>query len=86
MSVYVFGTSNHALGENLPNQHLTTPNSLLGTVKRQYILLALLHSLDGRMNRGQRLVLLESGDVVLLLPWLIAYRRRGDTRHRDVAQ
>lgn len=30
--------------------------------------------------------MVKSGDIVLLLPWLMAYTRRGDLRQRDAAQ
>lgn len=40
-----------------------------------------LHSPDGRIKRRQRIEFVESGDIVLLLllSWLMAYARRGDT-------
>lgn len=30
--------------------------------------------------------LVENGDIVFLLPWLMAYTRREDTQQRDIAQ
>ena len=47
---------------------------------------ALLHSPDGRIKRRQRFALVESGDIVLLLLWLMAFIRGGDSRQRDAAQ
>ena len=49
-------------------------------------MLALLHSSDGRIKRRQRFALVESGDIMLLLPWLMAFTRGGDSRQRDAAQ
>ena len=46
---------------------------------------ALLHSPDGRIKRRQRFALVESGDIVLLLPWIMSYTRRMDSRQRDAA-
>ena len=47
---------------------------------------ALLYSPDDRFKRRQRFTLGESEDIVLLLPWLIAFTRGGDSRQRDAAQ
>lgn len=89
MHVWVFtwlGSSTNTLGEHQPNWDLATPISLLWAVKLWYILPTLLHSPDGRINRRQRFALLESGDKVLLLVWLMAHTRRGDTRQIAAAQ
>lgn len=47
---------------------------------------ALLRSPDGRIKRRRRFVLMDTGDIVLVLPWLIAYTRRGDSRQRNAAR
>ena len=86
LSGYVVGILNHAMGEHRPNRDSTTPNSLLRAIKLLYIMPALLHSPDGRIKRRQRFALVESGYIVLLLPWLSAYTRRGDSRQRDATQ
>ena len=78
LSVHVLGILNHAMGEHRPNRDSATPNSLLRAIKLWYLMPALLHSPDGRIKRRQRFALVESGNIVLLLPWLIAYTRRGD--------
>lgn len=59
---------NHALGEHRPNWELAIPNSLLRAIKLWYILTALPHSPGGCIKR---LAIKESGDFVLLLPWLM---------------
>ncbi|CAN0596375.1 unnamed protein product [Laminaria digitata] len=66
------------MGEHRPNRDSATPNSLLRAIKLWHLKPALLHSLDGRIKRRRRFALVESGDIVLLLPWSIAYTRRGD--------
>ena len=45
-----------------------------------------LHSPDGRVKRRQRFALGENGDIVLLLPWLMVYTKRRNTRLKGVAQ
>ena len=85
ISVHVLGILNHAMGEHRPNWDSATPNSLLRAIKLWYIMPTLLHSPDGRIKRRQRFAVVESGDIVLLLPWLMAYTRRRDSRQRDAA-
>ena len=80
LSVHVLGILNHAMGEHRPNRDSATPSSLLRAIKIWCLMPALLHSPDGRMKRRQRFALVESGDIVLPLPWLIAYTRREDLR------
>ena len=80
ISVHVRGILNHAMGEHRPNRESATPNSLLRTIELWYIMPALLHSPDGRIKRRERFALVESGDIVLLLPWLMAYTSRRDSR------
>ena len=84
-SVHVLGILNHTMGEHRPNRDSATPNSLLRTIMLWYIMPALLHLPDGRIKRRQRFALVESGDIVLLFPWLMAYVRRRDLRQRDAA-
>ena len=81
----MLGILNHAIGEHRPNRDSVTPNSLLRAIKLWYLMPALLHSPDGRIKRRQRCTLVESGDIVLLLPWLMAFTRVGNSRPRDAA-
>ena len=60
-------------------------NLLLLVLKLWYLMPALLHSSDDRIKRRQGLALVESGDIVFLLPWPIAFTRGGDSRQRDAA-
>ena len=55
------------------------------TIKLWYLMPGLLHSSDGRIKKRQRFALVESGDIVLLLPWLMAFTRGRDSRPRDAA-
>ena len=59
----------HVRQSQWPNRDSATPNSLLRAIKLWYLIPALLHSLGGRIKRRQRLALVESGDIALLLPW-----------------
>ena len=86
MSVYVLCILNHAVGEHRPNRDSSTPNSLLRAIKIWYLMPALLHSPDGRIKGRHGIALVESRDIVLLLPWLIAFTRGGDLRQQDAAQ
>lgn len=79
--VHVLGIINHALGKHRSNRHLATPNSILPETKLGYILVALRHLPDGRIMKRQSFVLVENGDVFLVLPWLMAR-----TRQHDAAQ
>ena len=81
--MHVLGILNRALGEPRPNQDSVTPNSLLRTIKLWYVMPALLRSPDSRIKRRQRFALVESGDIVLLLSWLMTFTRGGDSRSRD---
>ena len=85
LSVYVLGILNHAMGEHRPKRGLTTPNSILRSIKLWHILPALLNSLHGRLKRRQRFSLVESSDVILFLSWLMTYIRRGNTRPSNCA-
>lgn len=78
LSVHVLGILNHAMREHRSSRDSATPNSLLRATKLWYIMPTLLHSPDGRIKRQQRFALVESMNIVLLLPWLIPYTRRGD--------
>ena len=86
LSVHVLGVLNHAMGEHQPNRDSTTPNSLLRAIKLWYPMPALLYSPDGRIKRRQRFALAKSVGIVLLLPWLMAYTKQGDSSQRDAAQ
>lgn len=68
------------------DRHLTTTNSLPRAIKpcRSLFRRFLLYSPDGRVKRRQRFALVEIGDIVLLLLWLIACTRRGETQDRGV--
>ena len=68
ISVHVLGILNHAMGEHRPNRESATPNSLPRATMLRCIMPALLHSPDGRIKRRQRVALVESRDIVLLLP------------------
>ena len=46
---------------------------------------ALLYSPDGRIKKRQRFALVESGVILLLLLWLVAFTRGRDSRSRDAA-
>ena len=46
---------------------------------------ALPHSPDGRIKKPERFALVESGDIVLLIPWQMAFTRGRDSRPRDAA-
>ena len=85
LSVHVLGILNHAMGEHRPNRDSATPNSLLRAIKLWYLMPALLHSPDGRIKKRQRFALVESGDIVLLLPWLMMFTRGRDSRSSDAA-
>lgn len=74
-SVFMLGILHHAMGDHLLNRDLATPSAR--------IILSLLHAPDGWVKRRQRFALVESRNTVLLLPWLMAYTRRGDSRQRD---
>ena len=86
LRVHALGIFNHAMGKHRPNRDSATPNSLLQALKLWYLMPALLHLPDGRTNRRQRFALVESGDTMHLLSWLIAYTRREGLRQRDAAQ
>ena len=85
ISVHVLRVLNSAMGEHRPNPESATPNSLLRVIKLWYFMPARLHSPDGIIKRRQRFALVESGDTVFLLPWLIVYTRRSKKRQRDAA-
>ena len=86
ISVHVLGILNHVMGEYPPNRESPTPNSLLQAIKLWYIMPTLLDSPDGRIKRRQRFAWVEIEDIVLFLPWLMAYKRRRDSRQRDAAR
>ena len=86
LSGHILGIRTMLLGEHRPNRDSATPISLLRAIKLWYLMPALLHSPDGRIKRRQKFPLVGSGDIVLLLPWLMAFTRGGDSRQRDAAQ
>ena len=51
-----------------------------------YLMPALLHSPEGRIKKRQIFALVDSGDIVLLLLWLMTFTRGEDSRQRDTAQ
>ena len=73
------------MGEHRSNRDSATPNSLLRAVKLWYLMPALLHSPDGRIKKRQRFALVESGDVLFLLLWLVAFTRGRNSWPRDAA-
>ena len=85
LSVHVLGILNHVTGDHGTNRDSSTSNSLLRAIKLWYLMPALLHSPDGTIKKRQRFALVETGDIVLLLPWLMAFTRGRDSRPRDAA-
>lgn len=71
----MFDIFHYIVEEHRANLDLATPNSLLRAIKLWYIMSALPHSTDGMFMRRQRFALLESRNVVLLRPWLMARTR-----------
>ena len=80
------GLLNHALVGHRQSTQSETPQSFLMSIKLWYILLAVLHSQDGRMKRRERFVSAERGDLTRLLPWLMEYTRRTSTRQTGEAR
>lgn len=78
LSLHVLGVINHALDEHRPNRNLVTLSCFLWAMKLWNILMALLHLPDGPIKMRQRFALVESGHTVLLLPWIMAYKARGN--------
>ena len=78
LSVHVLGILNHAMEEHRPNRDSKTPNSLLRAMKLCYLMPALIHSPDGQTKTRQRFTLVESGDIVALLPRLTPGERSRD--------
>ena len=83
LSVHVLDILNHAIGKHRSNRDSATPNSLLRVIQLWYLMPALLHSPDGRIKRRQRVASAENGDIIHLLPWRMAFTRKGDSRQRD---
>ena len=80
LSVHVLGMLDHAMKEHRPNREAAPQKSLLRAIKLWYIIPAMLHSPDRQATRRQRVLLAESGEIVLLLPLLMVFTRRGDSR------
>ena len=80
------GPVNHASGAHRPSGSPNTPNFLLGALKLWYILPALLHSQDGRMNRMERLKSAEKGDLTTILPWFMECTEGAATRLRGAVR
>ena len=76
----MLGILNRAMGEHRPNRDSATPNSLFRAIKLWYLMPALLHSPDGRIKKRQRLALVLSGDIALLLPWPMAFTKGREPR------
>ena len=85
VSIHVLGILNHAVEEHLPNPNSATPNSLVRAITLWYLMPALLPLPDGGIKRRQLLSLMESGNIMLLLPWLMALTRGRGSRPRDAA-
>ena len=68
------------------NWDSSTPNSLLRAIKLWYLMLALVHSPDGRIKRRNVFALVESEQIVFLLVWLMPFTRGGDSRQQHAAQ
>ena len=77
---------NHTLGKHRTNRDSATLNSLLRVMKPWIIIPALRHSPGGRVKRQQKFTLAESGDIVLLFSWLMAYTKRWNSRQRGATQ
>ena len=82
----MLGIVNHAVGKQRPNRDSATPSSFLRAIKLWYLIRALLHSQDGCIKSRQMVALVESRDIVLRVPWLIAFTKGGYSRQRDAAQ
>ena len=82
----MLGILNHDIGEHWQNRNSATPSSFPPAIKLWYLMPVLLHSPDGRIKRRQRFVLVESADIVFLLPWLMVFTRGGDSMQRHAAQ
>lgn len=80
LSVHVFGMLNRAMGEQRPNWESTTPKSLLRATHIWYIMPAQLHLPNGRIKGKFRFAMVESSDLFLLLPSLMAYTTQGGVR------
>ena len=72
LSVYVLGILNHLVGEH--RRH-ATPASLTGRPDQ-----------EATEVRVDSVDIVDIGDIVLLLPWLVAFTRGGDSRQRDATQ
>lgn len=70
----VLGIHSHAVEDNRPNRYPATPYSLLRDIELWY-LMPTTRRLPGQEATDGR-ALVESGDIVPLLPWLLAYTRR----------
>ena len=79
---HVLGLLNHALGAHRPNRQSETPSSLLRAIKLWYIVPALLHSQDSRVQRRERFAYVGRGDITLIIPLLMKYTSRASTRRR----
>ena len=86
LSVHELRILNHAIEEHRPNWDSATLNSLLRAIKLWYLIPALLHAPDGQIKKRQRFALVESGDIVILLLWLMAFTRGGDPTQPDAAK
>ena len=83
---HVLGLLNHASGQHRQSTQSETPQSLLRSLKLWYILSALRHSQDGRMERRERFAPAARAVLTLLLPWLMEYSRRTSTRQGGQAR
>lgn len=84
--VHGLGIINHAPKEYRTNRDLAMPKSILRVTRLWYILPALLYSADGSIKKRQKVMLAESGNVVLHLPWLMKYTGQGDTSKQYTIQ
>lgn len=77
LHIHVFGISNNALGKHRTKGDSATPSSPMRTIKLWHLLPvfpALLHSSEDHITGRESFPLLERGDIVLQLPWLMASR------------
>ena len=72
---------NLGIGEHRPTRNSATPKSPLWTIRYEHLMPTVLDSSDGWIKRRQSFTVVESGDVVLLLPWPISLCRGGFLRN-----
>ena len=86
LSLHELGVADHATGDNWPNRGSSTQDPLLWAFQLWYNLPQSCLSLAAPpQQEATEVAFVESCDVVLLLPWLAAFTRRGGRMQRDDA-